>query len=154
MLYGARFARPPRITKLRSPDFSPGQSVLQFPELPLQFAAALGVENMHILRWQVAVHHLFNPEGQEALAQIHRFFDHFNSILFNMAVTDTDPKPALEMIEHDNLKSTRPQNDPRSFGTRPPEWHTEFNKRLLRKVDFRMIPILCLMFLLNFLDRR
>jgi hypothetical protein len=33
-------------------------------------------------------------------------------------------------------------------------WHRAMNKRLLRKVDIHLLPLLVLMYLLNFLDRK
>lgn len=45
-------------------------------------------------------------------------------------------------------------SDPYNFASRPEEWHREFKKRLLRKVDLRLLPMLCLMFLMSYLDRR
>jgi hypothetical protein len=41
-----------------------------------------------------------------------------------------------------------------TFAEKSPEWHDEATKRLLRKVDLRLLPVLILMYLLNFLDRR
>lgn len=40
-----------------------------------------------------------------------------------------------------------------SFASRDAEWHDHMTKQLLRKVDTRLLPILVLMYLLNFLDR-
>lgn len=40
-----------------------------------------------------------------------------------------------------------------SFATRDAAWHTNQTKGLLRKIDLRLLPILVLMYLLNFLDR-
>lgn len=34
------------------------------------------------------------------------------------------------------------------------EWHKAMTKRLMRKVDFHLLPMLSLMYLLNFLDRK
>ncbi|KAI5865948.1 allantoate permease [Durotheca rogersii] len=39
------------------------------------------------------------------------------------------------------------------FGSASQEWHTDMSKRLLRKVDLHLLPMLVLMYLLNFLDR-
>ena len=39
------------------------------------------------------------------------------------------------------------------FASKDPEWRSYHTKRLLRKVDIRLLPLLILMFLLNFLDR-
>ena len=34
------------------------------------------------------------------------------------------------------------------------EWHRHMEGKLLRKIDFRLLPMLILMYLLNFLDRK
>ena len=34
------------------------------------------------------------------------------------------------------------QDDPYGFGSKSEEWHAEYNKKLLRKIDFRMLPLL------------
>ncbi|KAI9736697.1 MAG: hypothetical protein M1834_000901 [Cirrosporium novae-zelandiae] len=39
------------------------------------------------------------------------------------------------------------------FQTKTPEWHSQETNRLLRKVDLHLLPLLILMYLLNFLDR-
>lgn len=46
------------------------------------------------------------------------------------------------------------------FETREPgdtshevDWSREFEKKLLRKIDFRLLPILCILYLFAFLDR-
>lgn len=41
----------------------------------------------------------------------------------------------------------------RSFAAKDEEWHAYQTKKLLRKVDIRLLPCLILMYLLNFLDR-
>jgi hypothetical protein len=46
------------------------------------------------------------------------------------------------------------QDDPWGFGSKSEEWHAEYNKKLLRKIDFRMLPLLSYMFLVSYLDRR
>lgn len=40
-----------------------------------------------------------------------------------------------------------------SFASRDEEWHDHMTKKLLKKVDARLLPILVMMYLLNFLDR-
>jgi len=42
----------------------------------------------------------------------------------------------------------------RQFVEADPEWHRAMNKKLLRKVDLHLLPLLVLMYLLNFLDRK
>ncbi|KAJ5749370.1 uncharacterized protein N7511_011066 [Penicillium nucicola] len=39
------------------------------------------------------------------------------------------------------------------YASKSPEWHQTMTRRLLRKVDFHLLPFLILMYLLNFLDR-
>ncbi|KAJ8121306.1 hypothetical protein ONZ43_g2212 [Nemania bipapillata] len=41
----------------------------------------------------------------------------------------------------------------RKFTEADADWHRAMNKRLLRKVDIHLLPLLVLMYLLNFLDR-
>lgn len=40
-----------------------------------------------------------------------------------------------------------------AFAARDDEWKDHFTKKVLRKVDTRLLPLLILMYLLNFLDR-
>jgi hypothetical protein len=40
-----------------------------------------------------------------------------------------------------------------SYAAKDEEWKTFHTKKLLRKVDFRLLPLLVMMYLLNFLDR-
>jgi hypothetical protein len=42
----------------------------------------------------------------------------------------------------------------RQFTEADADWHHAMNKKLLRKVDLHLLPLLILMYLLNFLDRR
>jgi hypothetical protein len=41
----------------------------------------------------------------------------------------------------------------RDFSSKDEEWRAYQNKKLLRKVDIRLLPLLIVMYLLNFLDR-
>ncbi|KAI1084549.1 putative MFS transporter [Whalleya microplaca] len=41
----------------------------------------------------------------------------------------------------------------RQFIGASPDWHRDMTKRVMRKVDFHLLPMLILMYLLNFLDR-
>jgi hypothetical protein len=41
-----------------------------------------------------------------------------------------------------------------AYASKSPEWHQTMTRRLLRKVDFHLLPFLILMYLLNFLDRK
>lgn len=40
-----------------------------------------------------------------------------------------------------------------AFASKDAEWKASHNKRLLRKIDLHVLPVLILMYLLNFLDR-
>lgn len=42
----------------------------------------------------------------------------------------------------------------RQFSTASLDWHREITKRLTKKVDLHLLPMLMLMYMLNFLDRR
>lgn len=72
------------------------------------------------------------------------------------AADGTKEKPSVELAEKNDLKALADDDarDPWGFESRSPEWHATFEKKLVRKVDVRMIPLLCLMFFLNYLDRR
>lgn len=41
----------------------------------------------------------------------------------------------------------------RTFATRDEEWRAYNTKKILRKLEIRLLPLLVLMYLLNFLDR-
>jgi hypothetical protein len=41
-----------------------------------------------------------------------------------------------------------------AYASKDPEWHQDMTRRLLRKVDWHLLPFLILMYLLNFLDRK
>lgn len=41
-----------------------------------------------------------------------------------------------------------------TFAVKDAEWHARKKKELLRQVDFRCLPVLALMYTLNFLDRK
>jgi hypothetical protein len=57
-------------------------------------------------------------------------------------------------LEKKDISTIEYADDPYAFNTKSAEWHATFNKKLLRKVDFRMLPLLSYMFLVNYLDRR
>ena len=40
-----------------------------------------------------------------------------------------------------------------AFANRSPEWHAQTRKKLMRKVDVHLLPLLIVMYILNFLDR-
>ncbi|KAH8651050.1 major facilitator superfamily domain-containing protein [Xylariales sp. PMI_506] len=62
---------------------------------------------------------------------------------------------AEEQQEFDQIEkvATAPIADPFNFADRSEEWHREFTKKLLWKVDLRLLPMLSLMFLMSYLDR-
>lgn len=72
--------------------------------------------------------------------------------------TTTDTKStALEQIELADLKS-KPNAATYDafageFAFQTPEWHSQETKRLLRKVDWHLLPWIILMYLTNFLGR-
>jgi hypothetical protein len=39
------------------------------------------------------------------------------------------------------------------FANKDEDWKREMDKKLVRKIDFRLLPILVILYLLNFLDR-
>ena len=39
------------------------------------------------------------------------------------------------------------------FASKDEDWKKEMDKKLVRKIDFRLLPILVILYLLNFLDR-
>jgi hypothetical protein len=75
---------------------------------------------------------------------------------------DTKSKRSIEQEEtakvehsqataiHENLKAS---GYAERFESQDEEWRQQFEKKLLRKVDIRMLPTLIIMYLLNFLDR-
>ena len=59
------------------------------------------------------------------------------------------------LVEHGEKAGVLVQvRDPHGFASKSEEWHQDFRKRLLRKVDSHLLPMLCLMFLMSYLDRR
>jgi hypothetical protein len=68
-------------------------------------------------------------------------------------------KPAEEQIEfqvNSDNKGHAVEQDVlyQVYASKGPEWHHTMTRRLLRKVDFHLLPFLILMYLLNFLDRK
>jgi hypothetical protein len=73
-----------------------------------------------------------------------------------MAVSNAT-KPIDEKSLHEDEVSKTPA-DPvlaiyLKYASQTPEWKAHHTSRLLRKVDLRLLPLLILMYLLNFLDR-
>ncbi|KAI8959551.1 MFS general substrate transporter [Daldinia sp. FL1419] len=62
-------------------------------------------------------------------------------------------------VEHrSDTNADAPGNDGQTvlfgqFLAASPDWHREMTKRLTKKVDFHLLPMLTLMYMLNFLDR-
>lgn len=74
-------------------------------------------------------------------------------------VNDTEKKDDGSLQEVEDFKSS-PDGplDPTlqiylAFAAKDAEWKAAQNKKLLKKIDIRLIPFLILMYLLNFLDR-
>lgn len=80
---------------------------------------------------------------------------------------DEDNKPTADFIEYpepdkDHGALPTPQKGVdeeqaalyREFESKDEEWHAYMHKKLMRKVDWHLLPLLILMYLLNFLDRR
>jgi hypothetical protein len=49
-------------------------------------------------------------------------------------------------FEHDELYQ--------AYAAKGEEWHRRMTRRLMRKVDLHLLPLLVIMYLLNFLDRK
>lgn len=44
-------------------------------------------------------------------------------------------------------------SDSFNFASKPSSWHQETNRKLVRKIDLHLLPMLSLMFLMSYLDR-
>ncbi|KAF4445986.1 hypothetical protein F53441_10320 [Fusarium austroafricanum] len=64
-----------------------------------------------------------------------------------------DTKASVQMDEGDPSAGREQNLDNWDFESQTPEWRAEFDKKLVRKVDIRLMPTLVIMYLLNFLDR-
>lgn len=74
-----------------------------------------------------------------------------------MAASIPPPKAFDEKSLHED-EVTKSPTDPMlaiylEYASQPPQWKAHHTSRLLRKVDIRLLPLLILMYLLNFLDR-
>jgi len=74
-----------------------------------------------------------------------------------MSHTTPSPKTAEEKSLHED-EVTKAPNDPMlaiylEYASQTQQWKDHNTSRLLRKVDIRLLPLLILMYLLNFLDR-
>jgi hypothetical protein len=88
------------------------------------------------------------------------FICFFDSIkMADLNGKDTKESLSLQEIENstaiaDNKISTDPTLQIYlDFASRDAQWKAMQNKKLLKKVDIRLLPFLILMYLLNFLDR-
>lgn len=74
-------------------------------------------------------------------------------------MSDTKKDEHAEHIELDlNLKEFEPLSEKRNssfraFAAQDEEWKAQQTKKLLRKIDWHLMPFLITMYLLNFLDR-
>lgn len=77
-------------------------------------------------------------------------------------IATADDKPTITLpIEKENVSKTEVLNGDQSlqdayfqsFNTKDAEWHKAFEKRLMRKVDMRLIPLLIVMYLNNFIGK-
>jgi hypothetical protein len=74
-----------------------------------------------------------------------------------MATSNSSPKAMDEKSLHEDEVS-KSLADPMlaiyiEYAAQTPQWKAHHTSRLLRKVDVRLLPLLILMYLLNFLDR-
>lgn len=63
-------------------------------------------------------------------------------------------KPTEEVIEFSHKAETDQDVLYRAYASKPDEWHRNMTKKVLRKVDIHLLPLLVVMYLLNFLDRK
>ncbi|KAL4954215.1 major facilitator superfamily domain-containing protein [Aspergillus filifer] len=68
-------------------------------------------------------------------------------------MADVEEKAATSHI--DAQKKTQSEHDElyRAYASKSEEWHKQMTSRLMRKVDLHLLPLLVVMYLLNFLDR-
>lgn len=67
---------------------------------------------------------------------------------------ENDGRDSLDIKKDATTLEYVPVEDPWGFSQKAEAWHKEYNKKLLRKIDLRMLPLLAYMFLMNYLDRR
>lgn len=65
-------------------------------------------------------------------------------------------KATEEFVEYRETKDVQTEQDVlyQVYAAKGPEWHQRMNRKVLRKVDWHLLPFLVLMYLLNFLDRK
>ncbi|BCR84563.1 uncharacterized protein ACHE_20021A [Aspergillus chevalieri] len=64
-------------------------------------------------------------------------------------------KTTEEFVEYRGTKDDQTEQDIlyQAYAAKGPEWHQRMTRKVLRKVDWHLLPFLVLMYLLNFLDR-
>lgn len=69
--------------------------------------------------------------------------------------TPSPPDYQKEDVTRTDVLSDNPAINPyfQSFDAKDPGWHKAFEKKLMRKVDLRLIPLMIIMYLNNFIDR-
>jgi hypothetical protein len=82
---------------------------------------------------------------------------HSASFLLKMANQTAPPKAMDEKSLHED-EEAKTTSDPMlaiylEYAAQTPQWKAHHTSRLIRKVDVRLLPLLILMYLLNFLDR-
>lgn len=78
--------------------------------------------------------------------------------LDDKVTTDNSPASPVEkedVVKTDVLSDTGASENPyfQAFAANDAEWHKAFEKKLMRKVDLRLIPLMVIMYLNNFIDR-
>ncbi|CAG8097262.1 unnamed protein product [Penicillium salamii] len=75
--------------------------------------------------------------------------------LSTTAIMEKSADEHVEFQEKPNHKGNSLEQDAlyQAYASKDQEWHQAMTKRLLRKVDWHLLPFLILMYLLNFLDR-
>lgn len=65
-------------------------------------------------------------------------------------------KTTEEFVEYRGTKDDQTEQDIlyQAYAAKGPEWHQRMTRKVLRKVDWHLLPFLVLMYLLNSLDRK
>lgn len=68
---------------------------------------------------------------------------------------DNSPVEKEDVVKTDVLSDSGASENPyfQAFAANDAEWHKTFEKKLMRKVDLRLIPLMIIMYLNNFIDR-
>lgn len=66
----------------------------------------------------------------------------------------TTLKPTEALVEDINKGETDNDVLYRAYAAKGDEWHCRMTKRVVRKVDLHLLPLVVLMYLMNFLDRK